>query len=355
MSDIVIIGGGIAGLSAAAALAPHGRVTLLEGEARTGYHASGRSAAMFEPGYGNATIRALNAASRPHLQAAGVLCPRGVMVIGGPDETEAFLGTISGEMEELSPAQACAMVPILRQSAIARAALSHAACDIDTDRLMQAFARAARASGARIVTAQPVRAITRAHRGWRIEAGETHTAALVVNAAGAWADDVAAMAGLAPLGITPYRRSMARVSAPGGHDVTRWPMLLGAGERWYAKPDAGKWLISPAEEDPSLPMDAYSDDLVLAEGIARYEAFVTTPVTRLETSWAGLRSFAPDRHLVIGPDPRARDFLWCAGQGGYGFQTAPAAARLLADISQGRAPEIASDIVKTLLPDRLLT
>jgi D-arginine dehydrogenase len=165
-------------------------------------------------------------------------------------------------------------------------------------------------------------------------------------------DDVAWMAGVQPLGFTPLRRSMARIPAPGGHDVTHWPMLFGPGEDWYAKPDAGALIVSPAEEHPMAPHDAFADDMVLAEGLARYEAMVTEPVTRLLSNWAGLRTFSPDRVLVIGRDVRRPDFIWCAGQGGYGFQTAAAASRLLADLVAGRAPELDAGLVAQLSPAR---
>ena len=129
-------------------------------------------------------------------------------------------------------------------------------------------------------------------------------------------------------------------------------MLFGPGETWYAKPDAGGWIVSPAEEDPSEPMNAWADDMVLAEGLARYEAHVTEPVTRMLANWAGLRTFAPERTLVIGPDPEAEGFFWMAGQGGYGFQTAPAASRLLADAVLGRSPDLPDDVVTALSPAR---
>jgi glycine/D-amino acid oxidase-like deaminating enzyme len=145
---------------------------------------------------------------------------------------------------------------------------------------------------------------------------------------------------------------MARIPAPGGHDVSRWPMMFGPGEDWYAKPDAGALIVSPAEEDLMEPHDAWADDMVLAEGLARYEEVVTEPVTRLISSWAGLRTFSPDRVLVIGRDPREPSFFWLAGQGGYGFQTCPAASRLAADLIGGRTPELDADLVAALSPAR---
>ena len=145
---------------------------------------------------------------------------------------------------------------------------------------------------------------------------------------------------------------MARIPAPGGHDVSKWPMMFGPGEDWYAKPDAGALIVSPAEEDLMEPHDAWADDMVLAEGLARYEEMVTEPVTRLLASWAGLRTFAPDRVLVIGPDVREPGFFWLAGQGGYGFQTSAAASQLAADLIGGRAPELSAELVAALSPGR---
>jgi glycine/D-amino acid oxidase-like deaminating enzyme len=190
--------------------------------------------------------------------------------------------------------------------------------------------------------------------GWQVVADtETYQSAQLVNAAGAWVDEIAAMAGITPIGIAPRRRSMARLPAPGGHEVTKWPMLMGVGASWYATPDAGKLLVSPADADLVTPHDAYADDIVLAEGLARYEEMVTTPVTRVETNWAGLRSFSPDGALVLGPDPDNSNFIWCAAQGGYGFQTAPAASRLLADLVGGRPSELDAASRAALSPRRL--
>src|SRR5690606_19463219 len=196
--------------------------------------------------------------------------------------------------------------------------------------------------------------IERTADGWRVHwPGGEAEAPLLVNAAGAWVDGVARMAGVRPLGFQPYRRSMARIPAPGGHDVSGWPMLFGPGEGWYATPDAGALIVSPAEEHPMEPHDAWADDMVLAEGLARYEEFVTTPVTRVISNWAGLRTFAPDRVLVIGRDPREPSFFWLAGQGGYGFQTSGGASQLAADLILGRPPALRPELVAALSPGRL--
>ena len=339
--SFLVIGGGIAGVSAAARLSALGPVTLLEAEAHLGHHASGRSAALFEETYGPPAVVALNRASRGELEARGVLSPRGLLMVAAPADEAAFAADLAGmEMAEVAVAEAVARCPVLDASALARAAWHEAAFDVDTDRLMGGFRREAVANGARIVAGAAVTAIDRG-AGWRVETAKGgFEADILVNAAGAWADRVAVLAGLPPLGLTPLRRSMARVPAP--LDPAAWPMVVGAGEAWYMRPDAGALLISPAEEDPVEPHDAYPDDTVLAEGIARFEAHATMTVTRLLASWAGLRTFTPDRLPMIGPDPLEPTFLWCAGQGGYGFQTACAASRLLADLAAGREPPLAA-------------
>ena len=358
MFDFVIIGGGIAGASAAARLAPVGRVLLLEAEAQLAYHASGRSAAMFLESYGNATVRRLNEASAPYLAAAhgGVLAPRPLMLLGAAGLEAGFHAqALDMGLAQITLAEAARLWPLLNTAHATHAALRTDTSDVDTDLLLQNFLRDARAHGAVVETGARVGAIARVQGGWQLQiAGQEarHTARMLVNAAGAWADGVGEMAGVAPLGIQPYRRSMARIALAPGTDTRAWPFVDGVGDNWYAKPDAGALLVSPGEEDPMPPHDAWADDLVLAEGLARYQPFSTQPVTRPIANWAGLRSFAPDRALVIGPDPACPDFLWLAGQGGYGFQTAAAASQLLGDLVAGRAPELDAATVAALSPAR---
>ena len=354
-TDFLIIGGGIAGISAAARLAELGSVVLLEAEGTLAHHASGRSAAMYEPHYGAAPVVALSLASGDYFRSLeNVLTPRGMMILGKADEAEAFAHDIAAmDLALVSVAEARAIVPVINADVVKHAALANHAWDIDTDLLLQGFARAARARGARIVTGARVVAIAREGAGWRVSCGAGEfSASTLVNAAGAWVDVVAAMAGVQPLGFQPMRRSMARIPAPGGHDVSRWPMIFGAGETWYAKPDAGALIVSPAEEHPMDPHDAWADDMVLAEGLARYEAVMSEPVSRLISNWAGLRTFSPDRVLVIGRDVGEPAFFWLAGQGGYGFQSAPAASLLAADLLAGRAPQVSRDLVASLSPAR---
>lgn len=353
MIDFLIVGGGIAGLSAGARLSGHGTVTVLEAEDVLGYHASGRSAALFEEGYGPPSVVALNKASAEFFSSGNYLTPRGLMLLGKKGQSDLFTHNLTElALTEISLSDALSRVPILKTDVVGHAALSERAFDIDTDRVLQDFARIIRANGGAVLTRHKVTRI-RKNGHWIVDAGQVFEARTVVNAAGAWVDEIAAMAGIAPIGITPRRRSMARLPAPGGYDVTRWPMMLGADDTWYAKPDAGKLLVSPSEADPVAPQDAYADDMVLAEGLARYEEMVTAPVTRVETNWAGLRSFAPDGTLVLGPDPADASFVWSAAQGGYGFQTAPAASRLIEDLTLGRQSELDSEAIEALSPARL--
>lgn len=355
MIDFLVIGGGIAGTSVGARLSKLGIVTVLERETALAYHASGRSAAMFEESYGLPSTIALNEASREYQFTAngGVTSPRGLLLVGTEAEAADFESDCkSMRLDHVTMDEARAMIPILNAS-VTRAGYHADAWDIDTDRLVQNFATEVRQNGGEVRTGAEVTAIARTAHGWEVTIGdEVLQARNIVNAAGAWVDEIAKLAGIAPIGITPLRRSMARIPAPGGHDVSGWPMLFGPGENWYAKPDAGALIVSPAEEAPMPPMDAWADDMVLAEGLARYEAHVTEPVTQLLSNWAGLRSFAPDRNLVLGPDPSDDSFIWMAGQGGYGFQTAPAASQLVADLVAGQTPQIAADMVARLRPER---
>ena len=354
-ADFLIIGGGIAGVSAAARLSALGKVVLLEAEDHLAHHTSGRSAAMYEPHYGKPAVVGLSLASGDYLRAIdGMLKPRGMLVVARAGEEGALAADAKAmAMDLIAPSDAVARFALLNPDKVVAAAYSPQAWDIDTDLLLQGFARAARANGATIVTRARVSALTRIDGGWQVTATTgVHTARMVVNAAGAWVDQVAVMAGVKPLGFQPMRRSMARIAITAGHDVGGWPMMFGVGESWYCKPDAGALLVSPAEEHPMPPHDAFADDMVLAEGLARYEEMVTEPVTRLISNWAGLRTFAPDRVLVIGRDLREPSFFWLGGQGGYGFQSSAAASALVADLIGSRTPDLDRQLVADLSPTR---
>ncbi len=349
--DYLIIGGGIAGISVGARLSEMGSVMLLEAESALGYHSTGRSAAMYAPNYGNEVIRALNRKGMSFFKnSQDLLRQRDVLVVAGEDDQQGFEGLLADGFQEISILDACKRFELLRADKVCRAAIDTSSYDVDVDLLVQNHARSMRANGAAIHFNARVQSISRSRDNWKVEAGEqTFTTPVIVNAAGAWADLVADMAGLGKLGLRPLRRSIACVSMP--IDVSGWPLVLGANETWYAKPDTGNLLISPAEEDECEPMDAWADDLVLAEGIDRFQQFVDFEVTRVESNWAGLRTFAPDRTPIVGFDPRASGFFWLAGQGGYGVQTSPAMSKVAADLITGK-PVIDKQLIRALDPAR---
>ncbi len=360
-ADIIVIGGGIAGISAAAMLAQDANVLVLEREAQTGYHSTGRSAATYIRNYGNATLRALNAASEPVLTRpegiadSTLLSPRGELLVATEAEMPALDAYAEGSsgVDRITPEEAVAMVPILRQDRLVAALYEESAQDIDVDRLLQGYIRLLRARGGRIETGAGVTAITRQGADWQVTVGDgVHAAPIVVNAAGAWADVVAAMAGVQTVGLQPFRRSAVLMAVPEGMDAAGWPLVASAEETWYAKPDAGKLLISPADEDPIAPQDAWPDDMVLAEGLHRFEEATTFPITRPTHSWAGLRSFVPDRTPVAGFAPDAPGFFWLAGQGGYGVQTSPALAALTHALCCDGPLPVAPEVVTALSPAR---
>lgn len=360
-ADVIVIGGGIAGIGAAARLSKDASVVILEMEDAPGRHATGRSAAVYIRNYGNETLRALNAASEPvFLEPEGIsdhslLTARGELMVANGDGVEALDRYLEGSdgLVRISADDAVELFPLLRREWIESAAYESAAQDIDVDRLLQGFLRMARHNGAELITRANVSGLRRSDGIWHVETTSgAFSAPIVVNAAGAWADKVAEAAGVKPVGLTPLRRSAALVAPPAGTDMTGWPLVASAAEDWYIKPDAGKFMVSPADEDPVEPHDAWPEDMVLAEGIYRAEQAVALNVTRIEHSWAGLRTFAPDRTPVAGFADDAEGFFWLAGQGGYGVQTAPALSRLAADLCLGRTPELASDILKSLHPGR---
>ena len=360
-TDFIVIGGGIAGISAAAKLSEHASVIVLEAETQTGYHSTGRSAAMFIRNYGNTTLRALNANAEPFflnpvdVADNSLLTPRGELMIACEDELDVFADYAAGAsgLDHLTPDEAVELVPILRKDKIAAALIEYDAQDIDVDRLLQGYIRKLRRQGGIIETRHQVTGITRHGSDWHVKTVDhEYSAPVVINAAGAWADNIARLAGITPVGITPMRRTAALLPAPDGHDISCWPLFASASEDWYAKPEAGALLVSPAEEDPVEPHDAWVDDMVLAEGIDRFEQAVTISVTKITHSWAGLRSFTADRTPVAGFDPHANGFFWLAGQGGYGVQTAPALSCLTAALCLGQTPELTNETILALSPNR---
>jgi D-arginine dehydrogenase len=346
-ADIAVIGGGIAGASAAAELAAGASVVLLEREARCGLHATGRSAASFTEAYGHTLIRRLARASRPFLEtppdgfsAVPLLRPRGMVTVARADQVArlaADLAEAQALVPEIRPIpvdEVEALVPILRPGHFAAAFIEPGQREIDVDALHQGFLRLARGRGAQVLTGAGVEAIARDGPGWRIAtAAGPVQAGVIVNAAGAWADAVAGLAGVAPLGLTPYRRTAFQVAVPEGLASAGWPMINDVDEAFYFKPDAGRLFVSPGDATPSAPMDAWPEEMDIAIGVDRLEAATTLRVRRVLHSWAGLRTFAPDRVPVAGMDDAAAPgFFWLAGQGGYGIKTAAALARITAGL-----------------------
>jgi D-arginine dehydrogenase len=343
--DFAVIGAGMAGASIAAELAPHARVLLLEAEDAPGYHSTGRSAAFWEECYGGPGVVPLTLASGPYLAEHGFLSPRGALYVGKSEDRPAFdrfETTFAGSgvtIERLGREGVRARVPQMRADWCE--ALHEPACaDIDVAGLHQHYLSAARRGGVEIACRARVETISREPGGWQIIAasGATCRAARIVNAAGAWADYVAMLAGCAPLGIQPLRRTVVqlRVEPAAPADL---PLVLDINGGFYFKPDNGRLWLSPHDEIADLPGDAAPDELDVAIAIDRFGAATDWRIAGLERRWAGLRSFAPDRLPVYGPDPADSGFIWFAGQGGFGIQTAPAAARLAAQIILGLEPD----------------
>lgn len=347
--DAVVIGGGIAGVSAAYYLANTHRVVLVEGEVQLAYHSTGRSAALYFENYGAAAIRPLTKASRRffHDPPAGLadsplVSPRGALWVARPDQEETLVrieteGRETGcRLIPISPAEAVEMVPVLVGSRLSRALHEPDPLDIDVAAVHQAFLRGFRLAGGDVVTGAAVTSLEHRTGRWILEAG-THRieASTVVNAAGAWGDRVASMAGVAPVGLNPMRRTAFMVA--GDAMWADWPMVIDADHDFYLKADGTQLLCSPADETPTDPGDARPDPLDVALAIDRINESTTLGIRSVRSEWAGLRTFTADRAMVIGPEPGHPGFVWLVGQGGTGIQTAPAAAELVASLVRGEA------------------
>lgn len=343
-ADFIVIGAGVAGASIAFRLAEHGRTIILEAESQPGYHTSGRSAALYSKRYKDPTIRGLAAASGAHLEGppdgfaeAPLLTPRGLLIIGNADQEQAVKGQFTDEQirdgvaEAASVDDAIRLVPCLDPDYVAHAMYVPAAADIDVHGLHRGFLAGARRSGAELVCDAGVTGLERRDGVWRVETpAGAFEAPVVVNAAGAWADAVAALAGLPPLGVSPLRRTCVTFDPPQGLDPGHWPMAFDAEETFYFKPEAGRILASPCDETESPPVDAQPEEIDIAYAVDKVERATTLSVGRITHSWAGLRVFMPDHLPAIGADPRADGFVWLAGLGGFGMMTSEAAGRLAA-------------------------
>jgi D-arginine dehydrogenase len=339
--DIAVIGAGMAGASLAAELAPHARILLAEAEERPGYHATGRSAAFWEECYGGPEVVPLTLASGPFLREHGMLAPRGALYIGRAEDEPAiaaFMERFAGSgasIERLGRSTLEQRVPGLRGAW--QHAVSEPACaDIDVAGLHQLYLARARQGGVELRCRARLESAEREGEGWRLSFGAAGQARarMLVNAAGAWADTVAGIAGARPLGIGPLRRTVAQLrTAP--RPPADLPLVLDISGRFYFKPEHGKLWLSPHDETPCPAYDAAPEELDVALAIDRFEQVVDWRIEAVEHKWAGLRSFAPDRLPVYGFDTGVPGFFWFAGQGGFGIQTAPAAARLGAQLALG--------------------
>lgn len=347
-ADVLVIGGGIAGLGVAAMLAGDRRVIVLEAEPTPCFHSSGRSAAVYIKSYGPPGVRAATLAAEPFFHQppegfaeAPLISPRGLLFIDPEEGALAPLVAENPGLSYVSAQEAAERCPVLRTDRIAEAVWEEDAQDLDVDLITGGYRRMMRAAGGHLVVSARVSSLTRTGGVWRAETeAGAFEAPVIVNAAGAWSSQVAALAGAQAIHVQPKRRSAAVVPPPAGMDASGWPLFTDAKETWYAKPSAGKLIVSPADAEPVEPCDAWPDDMILAEGIHRFSEAVTFEVTRVERSWAGLRSFASDGEPVVGFDARAEGFFWLAGLGGYGVQTSPALAALSAALIRGEAPAI---------------
>ncbi len=344
--DVVVIGGGIAGAAAGFYLSEIGQsVALFEMEAQLAQHSTGRSAALYFENYGHAAIRPLSRASRPVFEhpipdlSDGPLFgkARGALTVAENHQMDELVHQMDEAAEAgttvhmMTPEEAGEFVPCLRVDRIAAALWQPDSIDIDVAACHQMFVRGMRRGGVEIQTSTAVRSLRTDDGGWVVDLGDRKvTAGKIVNAAGAWGDTVASLAGLPPIGLQPRRRTAFMV--PGESAWSEWPLVVGAGHNFYFKPDGSQLLCSPSEEVLTEPGDPRPQEEDIALAIDTINEMTTLGIRTVRSAWTGLRTFAPDRSMVIGEDPLAQGFFWLVGQGGTGIQTAPASGRLLASL-----------------------
>lgn len=367
-ADIIVIGAGIAGVSAAAEMAADSRVVMVDMEQQPGYHASGRSAAYYATSYGKPLVQDITRSCESFFlnPPAGfteveLLRPRDCMFFARPDQAASLeaMRAANERLEFLDEKAVRERVPVFRPGYLAGALHDRQGGDLDVDALLQGYLRLFRKRGGGFFNNHEVTAIVKSSNHWQVTAGgQVFEAPVVVNAAGGWADRMARLAGLEVFGVEPYRRTALTVEAPAGVEIEHWPEMVDVDEQFYFKPDAGLILISPADETPTPPVDAQPDEFDVAMGVYRFEQATGLDIRQVRASWAGLRTFAPDRLFVTGFDPRAEGFFWLAGQGGYGVQSAPAMAKMTAFLVTGAEPEgefgVVRDYVQDVSPVRFL-
>lgn len=350
--DFAIIGSGIAGVSCAYFLAPHARVVLLEREPVAAYHTTGRSAAFYSETYGGPVGRVLTVASGGFYRSLPdgfcehpVVAPRGALICGRPGDGEKLdsawreYNALVSSVRRVEPEEAMRLCPILAPGYAEEGGVHEPdALELDVAAIHAGFLRGARAHGAELRLKAGVVGLAPVNREWslRLADGGDLRVSAVINAAGAWADEVASLAGALPVGLTPLRRTAFTFDAPDGVRLQNLPILLGVREDFYVKPEAHQFLASPADETPSKPCDAVPDELDVARAVERIHEATSLRVDRVRARWAGLRSFVSDRSPVIGYDELCERFFWLAGQGGFGIQSAPAAGKTAAMLALGR-------------------
>ena len=347
--DFLVIGAGIAGASAAWALAEHGSVIVVERETSAGYHTTGRSAAQFLESYGNLSTRCLTHGGRAFFEAppdgfaeTPLLSPRAAMFFARDDQLDALralhatVSALTPEVTLIDEKEVRKLVPAMRADYVAGAMFEPDSMDIDVTALHQGFVRGARRRGVEIVLDAELASIEYRRARWQVRTRNgSYAAEAVVNAAGAWCDEVARLAGARPIGLVPKRRTVFTFDPPPGCGTDAWPLSIDVDEELFFKPDVGRLMCSPADETPSPPCDAQPEDLDIAIAIDRLGKATTLEVNRIVSRWAGLRSFVSDHSLVVGRDAELEGFYWIAGQGGYGIQTSPAVARTIASLATG--------------------
>jgi D-arginine dehydrogenase len=348
--DFMVVGGGIAGASAASALSHHGRVAILEKESQPGFHSTSRSAAVLSCAYGPRSWQILTAASASFYAAppggftdAAVTRPLGALYLAAAHEEEDLRGQAAdlakrGVACELISAEAArSMVPVVHMEKFTLGLHEPGCVDLDTNALLHGYLRQARRNGAETFLGTEIESLGRSSRVWRAATrNETIEAPILINAAGAWADEVAARAGLPRRGLKPLRRTAITFAPPAEHDAQKWPMTFDVAETWYFKPEGRHIMMSPADLVPTEPCDAQPDAYDIALAIDRIESVTRMKVGRPASRWAGLRSFAPDHEAVIGPDPEEPSFIWYAGQGGNGVMASQAAGEVCAALALGQ-------------------
>ena len=367
-SDILVIGGGVAGLSAAAALSQHAKITVLEAEDQIGYHSSGRSATMLHYALGDRLVRALTLASRgffeqPPEQFTDVPLGRRMAVLVHAREDElAALDELETEIARFTPLERLdergvhELCPLLRTGeggAVAGIA-DRNGIRLDPHALLQGFLRQLRSGGGELHTGARVAAISSTSGSWTVktEKGDDFSAAILVNGAGSWADEIARIAGVQPLGLEPKRRTIITFDAPPGTDLDRVPFTKTIGDELYFGSESGRLFASPMDEVPSDPCDAQPDEMEVALAAYRMEERTNVKVERIHSRWAGLRTFTPDRHPAAGFARDAEGFFWLAGQGGFGLQTSPAMAAIVASLIAGDPWPVADVTAEELSPGR---